>query len=114
MAAIDKIWVNSADSHVWEPPTLWEENLPAAMKTRGPRIQRDNRHDIYIVDNKKVFFSRPEMLDAISPPGMLNLDLRLAGSGRAGHLGGGCVRLDRPMDDGYRGSRSRARMRPRV
>ncbi|MGB8364172.1 MAG: amidohydrolase family protein [Rhizomicrobium sp.] len=78
MAAIDKIWVNSADSHVWEPPTLWEENLPAAMKTRGPRIQRDNRHDIYIVDNKKVFFSRPEMLDAISPPGMLNLDLRLA------------------------------------
>lgn len=78
MAKDGKIWVNSADSHVWEPLKLWEENLPAAMKTRGPRIERDDRYDVYLVDNKKVFFSRPEMLDAISPPGMLNLDLRLA------------------------------------
>jgi predicted TIM-barrel fold metal-dependent hydrolase len=78
MAATDKIWVNSADSHVWEPPTLWEDNLPAHLKTRGPRIDRQEKHDVYICDNKQVWFSKPDMLDAISPPGMLNLDLRLA------------------------------------
>ena len=73
-----KIWVNSADSHVWEPPALWDENLPAHLKGRGPRIVREERNDVYIVDNKKVFFSKPDMLDAITPPGMLNLDLRMA------------------------------------
>jgi predicted TIM-barrel fold metal-dependent hydrolase len=73
-----KIWVNSADSHVWEPPKLWEENLPNHMKSRGPRVDRREKHDVYIVDNEEVIFMKPDMLDAISPPGMLNLDLRMA------------------------------------
>jgi predicted TIM-barrel fold metal-dependent hydrolase len=30
------------------------------------------------VDNEEVIFMKPDMLDAISPPGMLNLDLRMA------------------------------------
>jgi predicted TIM-barrel fold metal-dependent hydrolase len=72
-----KIWGNSADSHVWEPKDLWSANLPKAMQDRGPRIVREERYDVYYVDDKKVFFSKPDMLDAISPPGMLDLDLRL-------------------------------------
>ncbi|NWG52166.1 MAG: amidohydrolase [Hydrogenophilaceae bacterium] len=76
--ADDKIWVNSADSHVWEPPTLWEENLPAHLKSRGPRVDRREKADVYIVDNEEVIFMKPDMLDAISPPGMMNLDLRMA------------------------------------
>ena len=78
MAEAGKIWVNSADSHVWEPPTLWEENLPAHLRTRGPKISREEKADVYLVDNKQVYFAKPDMLDAISPPGMLNLDLRMA------------------------------------
>ncbi|MGE0742530.1 MAG: amidohydrolase family protein [Hyphomonadaceae bacterium] len=77
-AADKKIWVNSADSHVWEPPKLWEENLPNHLKSRGPRVDRREKHDVYIVDNEEVIFMKPDMLDAISPPGMLNLDLRMA------------------------------------
>lgn len=77
-AAESKIWVNSADSHVWEPPKLWEENLPNHLKSRGPRIDRREKADVYIVDNEEVIFMKPDMLDAISPPGMLNLDLRMA------------------------------------
>jgi len=72
-----KIWVNSGDSHVWEPTDLWEKNLPKAMAHRGPRIVREKDRDVYYCDDKKVFFSRPEMLDAITPPGMLDLDLRM-------------------------------------
>ena len=77
MAEAGKIWVNSADSHVWEPPKLWEENLPAHLKSRGPKVTREERHDIYSVDNKPIYFAKPDMLDAISPPGMMNLDLRI-------------------------------------
>lgn len=77
-AAQSKIWVNSADSHVWEPPKLWEENLPNHLKARGPRVDRREKADVYIVDNEEVIFMKPDMLDAISPPGMLNLDLRMA------------------------------------
>jgi hypothetical protein len=28
----------SADGHVNEPPTLWQDRLPAKFKDRGPRI----------------------------------------------------------------------------
>lgn len=78
MSLAGKIWVNSADSHVWEPPELWDENLPAHLKGRGPRIHREERHDVYVVDKERVYFAKPDMLDSISPPGMLNLDLRMA------------------------------------
>jgi len=30
----------SVDDHVVEPPQLWQERLPAAMRARGPRIER--------------------------------------------------------------------------
>ncbi len=73
----EKIWVNSGDSHVWEPSDLWQKNLPQSMAHRGPRIVREERHDVYYCDDEKVFFSRPEMLDAITPPGMLDLNLRM-------------------------------------
>jgi predicted TIM-barrel fold metal-dependent hydrolase len=33
----------SADNHVFEPPTLWQERLPAPYRNRGPRVeQRDD------------------------------------------------------------------------
>ena len=33
----------SADNHVFEPVTLWQERLPAAFRDRGPRVeQRDD------------------------------------------------------------------------
>jgi hypothetical protein len=28
-----------ADGHVCEPPDLWERNLPASMRERGPRVR---------------------------------------------------------------------------
>ena len=30
----------SADNHVFEPVTLWQENLPPAMRDRGPRLEQ--------------------------------------------------------------------------
>jgi hypothetical protein len=31
--------VVDADGHVCEPPDLWERNLPASMRERGPRVR---------------------------------------------------------------------------
>jgi predicted TIM-barrel fold metal-dependent hydrolase len=37
--ADDRAVVVDADGHVCEPPDLWEANLPAAMRDRGPRVR---------------------------------------------------------------------------
>ncbi|MBM3674317.1 MAG: amidohydrolase [Actinobacteria bacterium] len=37
----------SADNHVFEPATLWEERLPASMRERGPRLVVDG--DWYVM-----------------------------------------------------------------
>jgi len=36
-----KIWANSGDSHVIEPPDLFERNLPADLAERMPRSVKD-------------------------------------------------------------------------
>ena len=33
---MDKIWANSADSHVLEPDDLWRAHLPTRLVDRGP------------------------------------------------------------------------------
>ena len=37
----------SADNHVFEPVTLWQERLPAALRDRGPRVAIEN--DWYVM-----------------------------------------------------------------
>jgi predicted TIM-barrel fold metal-dependent hydrolase len=34
-------WVISVDDHVIEPPTVWTDRLPAALRDRGPHIVQD-------------------------------------------------------------------------
>jgi predicted TIM-barrel fold metal-dependent hydrolase len=40
----------SADSHVFEPPALWEERLPAAYRDRGPRLVADGDWYVLAID----------------------------------------------------------------
>jgi hypothetical protein len=43
LATIDREPRISADSHMTEPPDLWETRLPAALRERAPRfLQRDD------------------------------------------------------------------------
>lgn len=46
---IDKL-VISADSHVNEPPDLWTTRLPAAFRDRGPRIERFDAGDAWVIE----------------------------------------------------------------
>ena len=45
-------FVFSMDSHVVEPKTLWQENLPARLKDRALRSERQDKYIVMIADNK--------------------------------------------------------------
>jgi predicted TIM-barrel fold metal-dependent hydrolase len=38
----------SSDSHVIEPPDLWEKNMPAALRERAPKIYFDEKRDAWM------------------------------------------------------------------
>jgi predicted TIM-barrel fold metal-dependent hydrolase len=38
---MDLPWVISVDDHVVEPPSVWIDRLPSAMRERGPRVVQD-------------------------------------------------------------------------
>lgn len=43
----------SGDSHVNEPPTLWQERVPVAMKSRAPRMERFEMGDAWILEGAR-------------------------------------------------------------
>lgn len=43
----------SADSHVNEPPDLWIDRVPAAMKDRAPRMERFAEGDAWVIEGVK-------------------------------------------------------------
>jgi hypothetical protein len=42
----------SVDDHIVEPPDLWQERLPAAMKERGPRVVFAPKGDVKFVGGR--------------------------------------------------------------
>jgi predicted TIM-barrel fold metal-dependent hydrolase len=70
--------VNSADSHVLEPDDLWQKNLPAAMRERGPVTETVDEREIVYVDGKIVRRDPVAFMEAIRPPGSRDPKLRLA------------------------------------
>jgi predicted TIM-barrel fold metal-dependent hydrolase len=45
-----RTWIVSSDSHIIEPPDLWEARLPADLAERGPRVVREDDGDWWYVD----------------------------------------------------------------
>src|SRR3954468_12896759 len=46
--------VLSSDSHVFEPPDLWQTRIDAAFRDRAPRIQRIDGADQIVVEADQV------------------------------------------------------------
>jgi predicted TIM-barrel fold metal-dependent hydrolase len=46
-------WMISSDSHIVEPPDLWDGRLPADLADRGPRVVSEEDGDWWYIDNKK-------------------------------------------------------------
>ncbi len=51
--ALAGTWMISSDSHIIEPPDLWEGRLPAALADRGPRVVSEDDGDWWYVDGRK-------------------------------------------------------------
>ena len=43
----------SADSHIVEPPTLWEERIDRRFADRAPTIVKGEKTDYFVVDRKE-------------------------------------------------------------
>jgi predicted TIM-barrel fold metal-dependent hydrolase len=75
----EKMWVNSGDAHVLEPPDLWEKRMPADMAARMPRSEKiDERTERVHIDGRS--FERKIGLN----PVMTEEDLELAGAASTG------------------------------
>jgi predicted TIM-barrel fold metal-dependent hydrolase len=71
----EKMWANSGDAHVLEPPDLWQERMPADMAARMPRSEKiDERTERVHIDGRS--FERKIGLN----PVMTEEDLELAGA----------------------------------
>ena len=42
--------VISADSHAIEPPDLWQQYLPQALRDRGPRVVAEADGDVWVCE----------------------------------------------------------------
>ena len=51
----DQLWTHSGDSHFIEPPSLYRENLPAALADRLPRSERiSEEEEIVHIDGRQL------------------------------------------------------------
>ena len=51
-----KIWVNSADDHIYEPDDLWQQaGLPEHILKLAPFKQIEDDREIYYCEGKQVF-----------------------------------------------------------
>jgi predicted TIM-barrel fold metal-dependent hydrolase len=71
----DKMWVNSGDAHVLEPPDLWKERMPAELANRMPRSEKiDERTERLHIDGRS--FERKIGIN----PVLSEEDMELAGA----------------------------------
>jgi predicted TIM-barrel fold metal-dependent hydrolase len=85
-----KIWVNSGDSHILEPETLWQDELPRELAERAPRSEVDGEFENVYVDGEVLRRRRPTPVRegefkgmritelGSRPPGARNVRARLA------------------------------------
>lgn len=74
---MDKIWANSADSHVLEPLDLWARALPPELGERAPRVERSEDRETVYVDGQVMRRDRLSFSEAIRPPGAEDVTIRL-------------------------------------
>ncbi|MGE0388260.1 MAG: amidohydrolase family protein [Gammaproteobacteria bacterium] len=73
-----KIWVNSADDHVYEPADLWRQSgMPERLLALAPYTRIEDDRQIYYLEGRQVFRTPLSFKEAMEPPGSKDLDLRM-------------------------------------
>ena len=73
---MDRTWVNSADSHVLEPPEIWLE-VPRSMRERAPRTVREGDREVVYIDGQVLRRDPLAWVESFRPPGARDLTLRM-------------------------------------
>jgi len=47
-------WLISVDDHVLEPPNVWQDRIPAALRDRAPRLVTEGRREFWVYEDKRV------------------------------------------------------------
>jgi predicted TIM-barrel fold metal-dependent hydrolase len=50
---LDRIWLISSDSHIVEPPEIWQERMPASFGDRTPHVELEDDGAWWYVDGRK-------------------------------------------------------------
>ena len=74
--------LNSADSHVIEPPDLWLANMPASLRDRAPqttfKVHKGREYEVISVDGRAVRYEPPGWQDdKTRPPGAYDPRIRM-------------------------------------
>ena len=64
-----------ADAHVYEPPGVWQERVPARWQARAPRVSRGDEGDVWLFDDGE----RVRPVGLMAAAGASYLDFRPAG-----------------------------------
>ena len=46
-------WMVSCDDHILEPPTLWQDRIPAKYRDIAPRISHEKTADFWLYEDRK-------------------------------------------------------------
>jgi predicted TIM-barrel fold metal-dependent hydrolase len=64
-----------ADAHVYEPPTVWQERVPARLRDCAPRVTRSDEGDVWLFDDGE----RVRPVGLMAAAGASYLDFRPSG-----------------------------------
>jgi predicted TIM-barrel fold metal-dependent hydrolase len=53
-AALNLDWLISVDDHVLEPPTLWQDRIPAKYRDVAPRLEASDDGEFWCYENKRL------------------------------------------------------------
>jgi predicted TIM-barrel fold metal-dependent hydrolase len=70
------IRVNSGDSHILEPPEIWQA-LPRSMRDRAPRTVQEGEREVVYIDGIMVRRDPLAWLESFRPPGARDLTVRM-------------------------------------
>jgi predicted TIM-barrel fold metal-dependent hydrolase len=87
-----------ADAHVYEPPEVWQQRVPARLRARAPRVTRTDEGDVWSFDDG----ARVRPVGLMAAAGASYLDFRPAGltydTIRRGHFDVGARLVDMDAD----------------
>src|SRR5215204_903174 len=54
MTELDLDWLVSVDDHLYEPPDLWQDRVPAKYRDVAPRVERTDDGEFWLYEDTRI------------------------------------------------------------